>query len=249
VAVETILDTVVTLNAEQARSISTGWISDDAKIQSLAESDGRNPREIVRDAVTGMVGEWGAYLYVRSHGIPCQKPDCGVIVRDRGSWDKDLLTLNNVRILTAKGKEVVTVDRVISCKSQLFSSTARIRDTKPSWTFQLPGVGHDGYRRNGDPMLLDGTINRLLIVSWIDDRWKDKYVYYSKFKKAYKDGFRWSPQIACFWWCDVFPYLADPRKEDLLELKKCLYYEDIKHLRVAIIREGYDLLPARSVVT
>jgi len=231
---DTIMGESVDLNEAQARSITQGWISDDAKIQRIANSDGRTPREIIRDAVTGMVGEWGAYLYLKAYGIDCEEPDCGVITRDKGCWDKDLLALCDVHITNADGLSLI-VDRSISCKAQLYSGTERIGDEEPSWTFQMPGVGHDGYKRHGDPMLLENVnVNKLLIVSWIDDRWKDGYVSYSKCRKPYSEGFCWTPQLSCFWWADVYPYLADPHKKSLIGLKKCLYYKDIKHLQAKI---------------
>ena len=215
------LDKSFVLGPMEMNEIYNGWISDEEKLLRLAESDGRHVSYIVRDAITGMIGEWGAYHFMKSYNIPCRTPECGVLDRDKSIWGKDLLTLQDVRITTASGQEVI-VDRSISCKAQFLSQTNGIGDVEPSWTFQMETPD-----RHGDPMLKDAKCNRLLVVSWINNVLDGVEVCYTDWKAAYKKGFRYRPEVSCFWWPDVAGDLDYPRNTDLADKKKCLYYENI----------------------
>lgn len=217
-----------TLSSSDMNEIYNGWISDADKVQRLADSDRSKPEKVIKDIIVGMIGECGSYHWV-SRFYRCELPKFGVLQRNAGIWEKDLIPLEDVRIQTALGKNQ-TVLRSISCKSQFRSLTRGIGDVKPSWLFQLKTKG-----RYADPMLSDPHCNKLLIVNWVDDRWKDGWVLQRNPRMAYKEGFRWKPQMVCFWWPDVFPYLADPRKEHLLGKKKALYYADIKHLKATLL--------------
>lgn len=216
------------LSRSDMTEIYNGWISDPEKIQRLADSDGSTPAKVIKDIIVGMIGECGAHHWV-SQFYKCAPPEFGVIKRDAKIWDKDLIPLEDVRIVTASG-EKRTVLRSISCKAQFHSLTLGISDTQPSWLFQLKIAG-----RFADPMLANPNCNKLLIVSWVDDRWEDGYVLQSNPRKAYNKGFRWKPKMHCFWWPDVFPHLAEPRKKALQGKKKALYYEDIRHLRAKLL--------------
>lgn len=227
------LHKIFTLGDEEMYEIYHGWISDESKMQKIAASDGRPINQIIRDAITGMAGEWGAYHYITSHNFPCQKPQCGVLSRDVGVWDKDLTLLNPLPITTANN-QINAVEKSISCKAQLFSQTDRIHDLAPSWTFQL-----ETNDRNGDPILQELGCNKLLVVSWIDDYWNGRKIYYTNPRGAYKTGFRLRPQVTCFWWPDVSRFLRDPKNKNLIGKKTCLYFEDIKHLQSRIIQMTY----------
>ncbi len=239
VAKDTILDLIFELSSNEAKSISTGWISDEPKMMSLAKSDGREIGDVYRDVVTGMVGERTSYHYIQHHKVPCQAPDFGVLERNEAIWGKDLIALRNVRILTAN-KKLQIVDRSISVKNQFLSQTNKFNDSEPSWIFQLPCIGKNGLPRYGDPLLKDGSLNKLLVVVWTNNYWNGDPVCCSKFRRLYEQGFRWTSQVACFWWPDVFPYLGEMHRKDLRSQKKALYYKDIKHLRVSIIGTNND---------
>lgn len=213
-----------TLSRSDMNEIYNGWFSDDEKIQSLADSDGTTPEEVRKNIIGGMIGECGSHHWVSQH-YECEPPEFGIIERDEEIWAKDLISLEDILIETVSGT-TKTVLRSISCKSQFYSLTSGIGDIEPSWLFQLEGSG-----RFADPMLLDPTCNKLLIVSWVDDRWDEGNVNRINPRKAYKRGFRWKPKMVCFWWPEVFPYISEPRMKHLHGKKKALYYSDIKHLR------------------
>lgn len=217
-----------TLSVPDMKGIYGGWISDEAKVQRLADSDGTTPEKVIKDIIVGMIGECGSYHWI-SQDHQCEPPEFGVLERDEKIWSKDLIALEDIQVETAAGN-VQTVLRSISCKSQFYSLTAGIGDSEPSWTFQLKIKG-----RFPDPMLSDPNCNKLLIVNWVDDRWDGGNVNQSNPRKAYKSGFRWEPKMTCFWWPDVFPHIKEPRMKHLSGKKKALYYEDIKHLKAKLL--------------
>ncbi len=218
---------------DEANEICNGWISDKQKMQLISYSDGRPVSKIIRDAVTGMTGEWGSYLYVSGHDILCERPQCGVMRRDAEIWNKDLMASEPFRIYRADGKSHV-VDQSISCKAQLMSQAQRLG---ASWTFQ-----RETSDRHGDPMLDDPSCNKVLVVSLVDDFFNDREVSFSYLDKAHEKGFCWQLHVTCFWWPDVFPYLSLPKRSDLRDKKKCLYLKDIQHLqsRIVVKDDFYD---------
>lgn len=229
---EILLDKIFTLESEEMKAIyNNSWIADKNKMSRIAQYDFRASSKIIRDVVTGMIGEWGAYHYLSSYGIDCEKPQCGVLERKSDIWDKDLSSLESIKIKTGTNK-TQTVDRSVSCKAQLLSQTKNIGKCEPSWTFQK-----DLSNRHGDPMLKDPLGNKLLVVSWIDDYWEKtgEPVPHRNPITPYRDGFRFCPQVTCFWWPDVFEYLDEPISTNLVGKKKCLYFKDIKHLQAKII--------------
>lgn len=217
------------LDSSDMSDIYGGWISDKDKVRRLAESDRTTPEKVIKDIIVGMIGECGAYHWVSQY-YKCEYPNFGIMERDAEIWTKDLMALEDIRIKTATGN-IQTVLRSVSCKSQFYSLTEGIGDVEPSWTFQLKIKG-----RFPDPMLSDPNCNKLLVVSWVDDHWDGSNVNHSNPRKAYREyGFRWKPKMSCFWWPDVFPYLAEPRMKKLIGMKKALYYQDIKHLRAELL--------------
>lgn len=217
------------LGTDEMRSIYTGWISDQSKLKRISFSDGRSVELIVKDVITGMVGEWGAFHYMKHCGVVCEKPDCSVLKRDSSIWSKDLLALSPFRIITSS-KEIVLVDTSITCKAQLLSMTNKIHEDLPSWTFQK-----ETSNRHGDPMLNDPKCNKLLIALWINDRFEGSNVCCRYLKPLYDKGFRFRPKVFCFWWPQVWKYLKNPKNPNLIGKKKCLYLNDIKHLQVNVI--------------
>lgn len=229
---EIVLHKSFLLGDNESKEIYGGWISDEAKMQLIATSDGRPVKKIIKDAATGMAGEWGSYLYISGCGVLCKKPECGVMQRDAGIWNKDLMALEPFLINRADGK-LQTVDQYISCKAQLMSQACSLG---ASWTFQRKTLD-----RHGDPMLEDPFFNKLLVVCLVDDSFNGKKVSFSHLKKAHEMGFHWRLHVACFWWPDVFAYLAPPKKVDLKNKKKCLYFKDIQHLQSRIVvKDFYD---------
>ncbi len=216
------------LGTSQMLAIRNGWIYDENKMQNLAESDNRDTNKIIQDVVLGMVGEQGAYNWL-SKNYKCKQPFFGVLERNEDIWSRDLVSLEGVRIKTAYNSTQI-VERSISCKSQFCSITHGLGDSEPSWTFQDKTVN-----RFPDPMLRDPLCNKLLVACWINDKWDGGEVYYRNPTKAYKLGFRWKVRMVCFWWPDVFPFLAEMHREDLRDKKRALYYVDIKHLRSEIL--------------
>lgn len=208
------------------------WLSDDAKIQQIADSDGKPVEWVYKDISTGMVGEWSGFHFATSFGLECENPDCKVLARTAKIWKNDLKALKDFYVRDAQGV-IHKADKSILCKAQLKSMTHRIKDSLPSWTFQK-----DTYKRHGDPILDDPNAPHLVIGAWIEDDWKGRPVNHKGIRQVYKDGFRWKVEVACFWWPDVFPFLRGPKISKYSDKKKVLYWEDISHLQAEIV--GHD---------
>jgi hypothetical protein len=231
-----IFNEVYTLDLKETKAIYIGWISDKDKMEQMAKWDGRTPEEVARDVVSGLIGEWNGYHFIRDYGTDCKLPECGKIERDASIWGKDLITLESVQIYSANGTKR-TVDNSMTCKGQFLSRTKCLGLSEPTWTFQLPTSD-----RPGDPILKNATANKLFVASWIYDYWFSPLlgkttIRYIDPKVACKHGFRFRSQVGCFWWPDVYPYLSASIREDLRSKKKCLYFSDIKHLQARIIRK------------
>lgn len=216
----------LSLTSEDMQPIYSGWVSDKKKVEKIAKLDGKSPKKVACNIITGMSGELCGYIdFTDKLGFECEPPDFGVRERNSEIWDKDLVCFEPVPFIR-NGKQMLASE-LVSCKAQMRSQTYSINDEYPSWTFQLP----EG--RRGDPILKQPNANKILMVAWVDD-----YEDYDKKKIVDHldppDDFVWKVKIKYFWWPDVFPFLDKPRLSFLAKKKRVLYYSDIKHLEIAV---------------